>query len=1313
MPLLSSAGPSSNISWRGTLDEYPNEFTFTNLIDVDPGLTYTTGLVQITGINYKVLVSTTNNALISVNGGPFLPSPVIIRAGDRIDISITTTNNNTAEDYGKTYNTTVTVGKRSSEWTVKITDIDATPDPFFFTPSLNNEISTNIVSNIVTVTGISTVSSVPVNMISANGRFRVNGGSFLRSGTINNEDTLQLDDVTSGFYDSRVTSVIKVGTYTTEWLHTTRPAIVVVNPFTFNPVTNASLSTQYTSNTITLTGADENINGNNFLTASITSGEFRVIRNGVVIRDWSSQNAQTQNGDQIAVRLTSSSSYNTPVSAILNVSGRSGTFTITTRPAPIVTCPSQFTFVDQTNVLRNTVITSDPIILSGMTSATNDFGTATISGGGGSFRVVRNGQTITSGTDGYQTSSIQVRQGDVITLRITSSSASDGVNQTTFTVSGTDTSVDINGINCNTSDTWVVRSAIRKCPINEFNLPDKTGVQPGTLHSVTFTAGGYDTDCNVTITTSDSNSYLRIGSNTGTTLTNVAPGTSVELFMTAPYYDTIRTTTVTVSSAYDTTRSTTWRIIPVAPPLPEVTLDANPRSVPFIFPDGGSTTLTYTYKYVTNVNVTTNFGLSTITIGDGSGSRSVNNIPSTTTFTITVSNSRGSASASVQVIVGTPPPPTASLCPSDTSNCASVTQIPYGTSRTLFWRTTNATSITSSDFNTGNQQNGSFSTGNLTSDRTYNIVATGPGGTASASHTIDLLPVVDLSADNTNLITGQSTTLRWTSNLATRVVSSTGFNASSTSGSISISPTVTTTYTITVADDVGNQSQDTVTVNVSEDRTCDPFIIVDPNDPQNKTSSVSYTNQTRSSVVFGIAAFRPGSSFNSLTVTGLSPGISVTASVSGEGAAFRGGSTASRQVRNGDTIELQITNSPDFNVTRTCTLNINGVTASFSSRTTSCTTNTSTRTLSNTTLNLKEGILFFGNGSSQNYGQSFFSLSGGTQNVVRTSPQGLQFVRFTSPGTYSWTVPDGVTSVTAFCVGGGGGGGSSDLANFSTGSQYWRLGQGGGGGGFMRETIDVTNFTGPLRNWTIVVGSGGGSNQNGGDTTVSWFSGGVSQTRLRATGGRAGTPTNGGGGGFTNGATGLFGAHLGRSASRGGGGGGAGMISGNAGYAPTPDAKGLTGGTGGNGTQINGGTVGEAGQPDPTGSVDSQGPGGRGGNYGGGGGGGASFAHGTNITYWPGGNGGSGAARIEWTVSLETTTEANLINTIVNAYRGRVTRSPNYTEIQNWYNTYVAGTMTLATLVTQIQTSLDSERSSQSSKGNVSAWRDNCGSNFF
>ena len=136
------------------------------------------------------------------------------------------------------------------------------------------------------------------------------------------------------------------------------------------------------------------------------------------------------------------------------------------------------------------------------------------------------------------------------------------------------------------------------------------------------------------------------------------------------------------------------------------------------------------------------------------------------------------------------------------------------------------------------------------------------------------------------------------------------------------------------------------------------------------------------------------------------------------------------------------------------------------------------------------------------------------------------------PGTYSWTCPAGVTSVSTVAIGGGGGG-----RTWFGGTQG---GTGGGGGGLgYKNNIAVT----PGENYTVVVGWGGTSAGSGGDSyfissaTVAGGRGirGNNQTgSADVTGGAGGTYTGDGGG---NGGTGIV---MDRTYSNGKAGGGSG-----------------------------------------------------------------------------------------------------------------------------------------------------------------------------
>ena len=233
---------------------------------------------------------------------------------------------------------------------------------------------------------------------------------------------------------------------------------------------------------------------------------------------------------------------------------------------------------------------------------------------------------------------------------------------------------------------------------------------------------------------------------------------------------------------------------------------------------------------------------------------------------------------------------------------------------------------------------------------------------------------------------------------------------------------------------------------------------------------------------------------------------------------------------------------------------------------------------------------------------------------------------YTTPGTYSFTVPAGVCKMSAVCIGGGGGGGG-----YSNGSA---------GGGALGYKNDVQVSPGEIL--TVVVGSGGSwggqwsSGSNGGNSTISRGGTGL----VGAEGGIAATPTytargplygsSGGYGGHRevsswHGAGGGAGGYTGngggaeQSGSGGGGGGGA----------PQSSTSGITGSSGSAGSGYGGGGGGSSGTSGTSGASGSNGQNPSvGGTYGGGG---ASTWHSSGFSYGGTNNGGGkGGVRIIW-----------------------------------------------------------------------------------
>jgi hypothetical protein len=219
-------------------------------------------------------------------------------------------------------------------------------------------------------------------------------------------------------------------------------------------------------------------------------------------------------------------------------------------------------------------------------------------------------------------------------------------------------------------------------------------------------------------------------------------------------------------------------------------------------------------------------------------------------------------------------------------------------------------------------------------------------------------------------------------------------------------------------------------------------------------------------------------------------------------------------------------------------------------------------------------------------------------------------VSFTTPGSYTWAVPSGVTSIQVVTAGGGGGASCP-----GTPGGY------GGNGGVVATTLSVT----PGDTLTVEVGGGGA-------TCTSGYGGGGGGGSSNINAGSANQLIAGGGGGGGGGAGGVAapggngGGNATASGSAGagpgaGGGGGAGMggAGGAAQFFISPN--GLAGGNGNGGP---GGAGGWQGNYLAGGTGAGSGAGGEGGNGDAGGGGGGGYGGGGGGGSGPGADAGGG-----------------------------------------------------------------------------------------
>lgn len=613
-PLLGSTGGSSEYSYRGTLDDWPNDFATALAAQnpptlIDPGIPITATLT-ITGLNYKarlitdhpnVTVRVTSEFGVAVTDGrevyaarrPTDP-PLLIRDQSVISIRLQPTSG-TLGDFDKNYIVPVFIGKRNGTWQSKTRSIDQTPNSFSFSPLIDQQLGITTTSTIippVTIAGLENGFSFPIsvvaNQVGGNVSYFKNGVEFTTSSTVVNGDLIYLSTLTPNTYATPRTFTVQVGNFTTSWGILTRDAVSTITPFSFTSIASANQTGfGYTSGFVTISGADIGIG----LPVSMTGGSFQILDSNGNPRYpappapppyWQTSPSTAFNGDKINVRVFSATippNWSTTTSGILTVSNQSATFNVTTRPEPINTIPLDInnTFTDLTGLTlpstsqdRGIIVQSNAITLSGMSPA-GATGTASISGSTAPTGVNITPQFNVNGSATWISppTTAAVKNGDTIRLRMTTpnidGSNGDSTSTITFRIDGTSTAnspatppENPEGFVSNpgfVTDIWNVQTKSRNCTIILPTITSNIGVATNTSISkiITFPSSNWENECRMTVST-NLGTFTRRGVGGGTVvnatdLLNVLPTETLTLTVTSSsVYDTPITATITITN---------------------------------------------------------------------------------------------------------------------------------------------------------------------------------------------------------------------------------------------------------------------------------------------------------------------------------------------------------------------------------------------------------------------------------------------------------------------------------------------------------------------------------------------------------------------------------------------------------------------------------------------------------------------------------------------------------------------------------------------------------------------------------------------
>ena len=265
------------------------------------------------------------------------------------------------------------------------------------------------------------------------------------------------------------------------------------------------------------------------------------------------------------------------------------------------------------------------------------------------------------------------------------------------------------------------------------------------------------------------------------------------------------TFTLTATGANGGQSTATVTVTVTASTAPTVQLSASPATINA----GQISTLTWTTSNATTITFTPSVSEGEPGALPLEGHATVSPAQ-TTTYVATVTGKNGAtATASVTVTVNQVPP-TVSFA----SNPSSILS---GQASTLTWTTTNATAF-QIDQGIGTQPVNGSTTVRPAVTTTYTATATGPGGTQTAQTTVTVAPAgalgVTLTANPTQVSSGQAVTLTWQSQNAVSVDIEPGVGKQAPNGTATVNPTATTTYTATAADFLGRTATANATVTV-------------------------------------------------------------------------------------------------------------------------------------------------------------------------------------------------------------------------------------------------------------------------------------------------------------------------------------------------------------------------------------------------------------------------------------------------------------------------------------------------------------------
>jgi hypothetical protein len=307
---LSACGATPESKPTATPDTIPEDFILVEQTNVGRNTVITSEPVTLKGMTGPATVSITGGEY-AIDSGTFAATDGSIKDGQSIKVRVTS-----SAEFSTAASAVIKIGGVPATFKVTTVAPNVTPTAFAFTDQTDVPRNSVRTSNAITVAGVEAAVAISVT----NGEYAVDGGAFTNAaGTVSNGKSVVIRVTSSAGFNTATNVILTIGGVSDTFAVTTEAEDTTPNAFTFTDLTDVALNTAMTSASISVAGV------NSGAAISVTGAEYSV--NGGA---FTSVAGTVTNGQQVRLRLTSSTTLITAKNATVTIGGVSDTWTVST-----------------------------------------------------------------------------------------------------------------------------------------------------------------------------------------------------------------------------------------------------------------------------------------------------------------------------------------------------------------------------------------------------------------------------------------------------------------------------------------------------------------------------------------------------------------------------------------------------------------------------------------------------------------------------------------------------------------------------------------------------------------------------------------------------------------------------------------------------------------------------------------------------------------------------------------------------------------------------------------------------------------------